>query len=409
MKGAEYWIWLARCLGAGARMDEMLLYFGSPEALYAAGSREWRLSGLLTNKQIAALTKFSPSQSGDIMRSCRENGWSMVTPDDIEYPERLRSLPNYPAVLYVWGNLTALNTAVSVAVVGTRRASAYGLKVTRALSGALSKAGAMIVSGGALGIDSAAHTGALEAQGGTVAVLGCGLGYDYLQENRALRNEIAHNGAVISEFAPFTPASRITFPMRNRIISGMTLGTVVIEAGERSGSLITARLALEQGRDVFAVPGDVISSAYTGANKLIHDGAKPVFTALDVLEEYKYPYPDKLNTKGADVPLGKLLNPADVPNSAPVRTTARKEWKTAKGIKETKEAPASFKKPDLPEGLTAEAERIFAAMGNEPLHIDELSERTGYSVQEALAALTELELFGAVALTEGRKYTIINS
>lgn len=415
MRGAEYWIWLARCLGAGARIDEMLLYFGSPEALYAAGSREWRLSGLLTNRQIAALTKFSPSQSGDIMHSCRENGWSIVTPDDIEYPERLRSLPNYPAVLYAWGNLTALNTAVSVAVVGTRRASDYGLKVTRALSGALSKAGAMIVSGGALGIDSAAHTGALEAHGGTVAVLGCGLGYDYLQENRALRNEISHNGAVISEYAPFTPASRTTFPMRNRIISGMTLGTVVIEAGERSGSLITARLALEQGRDVFAVPGDVISSAYTGANKLIHDGAKPVFTALDVLEEYKYLYPDKLNIKGADVPLGKLLDLGNAPKIEPPKPPKPEASPKANAMKATKEAkeakgvPVSPKKPDLPRGLSKEAERVFAAMGTEPLHIDELSERTGYSVQGALAALTELELFGVVCLTEGRKYTIINS
>ena len=146
-------------------------------------------------------------------------------------------------MLFVWGDETILNSEVMLSVVGTRKASNYSMRVTRLLSSRLARAGAVIVSGGALGVDSAAHTGAMEG-GRTIAVLGCGLGTDYLRDNAALRREISKNGAVITEYFPFTPASRTTFPMRNRIISGMSLGTIVVEAGERSGSLITARLAL---------------------------------------------------------------------------------------------------------------------------------------------------------------------
>lgn len=233
-------------------------------------------------------------------------------------------------MLFVWGDETILNSEVMLSVVGTRKASNYSMRVTRLLSSKLARAGAVIVSGGALGVDSAAHTGAMEG-GRTIAVLGCGFGTDYLRDNAALRREISKNGAVITEYFPFTPASRTTFPMRNRIISGMSLGTIVVEAGERSGSLITARLALSEGRDVFAVPGEVITSAFTGTNRLIHDGAKPVFTALDVLEEYYYTYPDKIDLSGADKPLGEALKNMPIEEVSvpePVHRAVRQKSKT---------------------------------------------------------------------------------
>lgn len=390
-----YWIWLLKCFGSAAAIDDIIRYFGSARGLYEAGSTEWRLSGLLTAKQIAALSKWSPSQSGDVLKACRENGWEILTPQSIYYPQRLREIRNFPPVLFLKGDKEVLLRDVKLSIVGTRRASNYGLRVARLLAEALSEAGAVVVSGGALGVDSAAHAGALHAHGKTIAVLGCGLGTDYLRENADLRKEISRNGALISEFLPFSPASRTTFPLRNRIISALSLGTVVVEAGEKSGSLITARLALEQGRDVFAVPGDIVSSAFTGANKLIHDGAKPVFTPLDILEEYVYTYPEEINTVHADRTLGEMLRHGE--QSAPHRFSAQ--------VGTAKTAVPNTARPHvpLPESATGTAQSVYAALDT-ARHIDELSEKTGLPVSACLSALTELELYGCVRLTEGKKY-----
>lgn len=388
-----YWIWLLKCFGSAAAIDDIIRYFGSARGLYEAGSTEWRLSGLLTAKQIAALSKWSPSQSGDVLKACRENGWEILTPQSIYYPQRLREIRNFPPVLFLKGERDVLLRDVKLSIVGTRRASNYGLRVARLLAEALSEAGAVVVSGGALGVDSAAHAGALHAHGKTIAVLGCGLGTDYLRENAGLRQEISQNGALISEFLPFSPASRTTFPLRNRIISALSLGTVVVEAGEKSGSLITARLALEQGRDVFAVPGDIISSAFTGANKLIRDGAKPVFTPLDILEEYVYTYPDEINTVNADRTLGEMLRYGE----ASMRPAA--DSHSAKAAVPNAALPSV----SLPESATDTAKAVYASLDAER-HIDEISDKTGLPVAVCLSALTELELYGCVQLTEGKKY-----
>lgn len=425
MNEIAYWIWLLRTLGPAAATADILRYFGSARGLYEAGSAEWRLSGLLTPSQITALTKYSPSESGGIMRTCVENGWQIVTPDSPLYPPRLRDLRNFPPVLFVCGDARVLTHDVQIAMVGTRKASTYGRRVAVLLASALAEAGAVIVSGGALGIDSAAHMGALSAHGKTVAVLGCGLGTNYLRENAALRTEIAKNGALISEFLPFSPASKVTFPLRNRIISGMTLGTVVIEAGERSGSLITARYALEQGRDVFAVPGDIISSAFTGANKLIHDGAKPVFTPLDILEEYVYTYSEGLHLEGAGRSLGEMLREHDrrAAASAPTtpakraarvcapantRANAHMSENTGAQAKSPESADAPTQSPQaefvpLPETASERAKTVYAVLG-EGLHIDDLRAKTQLPVSVCLAALTELELCGCVRSSQGRKY-----
>ncbi len=401
MNDTAYWIWLLRTLGPAVVLEDILQYFGSARGLYEAGRNEWRLSGLLTVKQMDALAKFSPSESGGVMKTCAENGWQILTPDSLDYPERLRNLRDFPPVLFVNGDAGVLREDVMLSMVGTRKASNYGLRVASLLSGALSKAGAAVVSGGALGIDSAAHMGALRAGGKTVAVLGCGLGTNYLRENAGLRAEIARNGAVISEFLPFSPASRTTFPLRNRIISGLSLGTVVVEAGVHSGSLITARCATEQGRDVFAVPGDIISSAFTGANKLIHDGAKPVFTPLDILEEYVYTYQSKLKLEGAQRTLGEMLRENSGKRCVPAAPKAEKP----------SDAPASASAPapkaQLPQTVSVHARAVYNALASGELHIDELSSRVQEPVGVCLAALTELELCGCAELTQGKKYRII--
>lgn len=389
-----YWIWLSRTLGAGAKIADIINYFGSPEKLYMAGEREWRISGILTAKQIASLSKFSPSQCGDIIKLCIDNGWQTVTPDDAEYPKRLLEIPDYPAILFVWGDKSVLQDEVLISIVGTRKASGYSVRVTEALAKRLALSGVTVVSGGALGVDSASHWGAVSANGKTIAVLGCGLGCDYLKENEALRREVSKHGAVITEYFPFTPASKTTFPMRNRIISGISLGTVVIEAGERSGSLITARLALEQGRDVFAVPGDIISSAFTGTNRLIHDGAKPVFSALDILEEYYYNYSQKLNIAEAGLPLGETIRQSSM-------QTAEKTNNNF--VRSANNMPKPTNRT-LPDGISENAKKVYSVLGEKPIHIDEISEKAALTTPQTLATLTELELFSLIELTNGKKY-----
>ncbi len=400
MNDEIYWIWLLRCLGPAAPIADMIAVFGSARGVYEAGTVEWRLSGILTAKQIAALSKYSPSESGGVLRACRENGWEILTPDSPYYPQKLRELRNFPPVLFLQGDKEALLPEVKLAMVGTRKATGYSLRVASMLAQSLSAAGVTVVSGGALGIDSAAHTGALRAGGKTIAVLGCGLGTDYLRENAALRREISENGALISEFLPFSPASRTTFPLRNRIISALSLGTVVVEAGEKSGSLITARYAMEQGRDVFAVPGDVISSAFTGANKLIHDGAKPVFSPLDILEEYVYTYADAIHIEAAT----KVFETLQMPMRQTYEPARGKAPKTAQpAAPETAATPANSVR-ELPETASKNAKAVYTALQDGERHIDEIADCTGLSVGECLAALTELELYGCAALTQGKKY-----
>jgi DNA processing protein len=388
----EFWIWLSRTLGAGAKTGDLISYFGSPRDMYEAGSNEWRLSGLLTKKQIESLKQFSPSQSSDIYKICEKNRWHIVTPSSSFYPVMLMDLPDMPAALFVDGDCSVLKSRVNIAFVGTRKASEYSRKIAYSLSYEISRAGAVVVSGGALGIDSASHEGALRAGGKTVAVLGCGLGTDYLQENAALRNDISKNGALITEFLPFTPASRTTFPIRNRIISGMSAGTVVIEAGARSGSLITANLALSQGREVFAVPGDLTSSSYTGTNNLIRDGCIPVFEAEDIVRPFRFVYPEFRLKDGEKAPAFEPL-------------TEENSKKASQKDEVIKEEKPVIKRTDI--SLSQNAKKVYDIFGQIPLHIDEITEKSALPSSQVLAALTELELYGLVALENGRKYKII--
>lgn len=396
-----YWIWLQSALGVQSRLDELIAYFGTPRRLFELGDFEWRLSGLFTAKQLEKLRTRRPEEAGAVLTQCADNGWTILTPQDPLYPARLRALPNFPAVLYVWGRMPALDGKVTLAVVGAREASLQGRQVAHCLCEAFAKAGAVVVSGGALGIDAAAHMGALEGGGETVAFLGCGLGARYLMENQHLRESIARHGAVVSEFPPGTLPSRATFPIRNRLLSGVSCGTVVIEAGEKSGSLITARCALEQGRDVFAVPGDIVSSAYTGANRLIRDGAKPVLTALDVLEEYQYLYPDTLDLTGADRPLFEkngMQTPHNTHNCAQMHN-----------IRETQAVPAqgSTQESPIPDHLSTVAKRLLTLLSAGALHVDEAADRLQMPAQKILEALTELELYGLVRPESGRRYTLL--
>lgn len=403
----EYWLWLQCALGAGAKTDELLAYFGDPEKMYNAGSNEWRLSGLMTDKKINALKSISPSETGGIFRECKLKGYSIITPDSVNYPERFKQLSDMPLVLYAMGDASVLKDTVSIGVVGTRDASNYGIETAQKLSFSLASCGVTIVSGGALGIDSEAHAGAMLAKGRTAAFLGCGLSYDYLKENASLRRAITKYGAVISEYAPFTPASRTTFPIRNRLISGLTLGTLVIEAGVKSGSLITANYALEQGKDVFAVPGDIVRSSFDGANHLIKNGAKPVFSAMDILSEYEYLYGDLIDFSKANISLSQIpyveyrkkkeSNKNVVVNKRDEKITETKIQKQPNQVNVKK---------SLDESYSEEAKKVYSVLNENPTHIDDILRQTSLKMSDVLSALTELELMGDVKQTEGKKYSI---
>ena len=397
----EYWIWLQCALGAGAKTDELLAYFGDPEKMYNAGSNEWRLSGLMTEKRINALKSISPSETGGIFRECKAKGYTIITPDSAVYPERFRQLSDMPLALYAMGDATVLKDTVSIGVVGTRNASNYGIETAQKLSFSLASCGVTIVSGGALGIDSEAHAGAMLAKGRTAAFLGCGLSYDYLKENASLRRAITKYGAVISEYSPFTPAGRTTFPIRNRLISGLTLGTLVIEAGVKSGSLITANYALEQGKDVFAVPGDIVRSSFDGANHLIKNGAKPVFSAMDILSEYEYLYGDLIDFSKANISLSEIPY-------VEYRKTKKTVGAKKSPLKEKTIEEKNFKekKTELDNNFSLEAKKVYSVLNENPTHIDDILRQTSLKMSDVLSALTELELMGEVKQTEGKKYSI---
>lgn len=409
-----YWVWLQSGFGIQGRIGEVVSCFGSPKEMHEAGVTEWRLTGAVTNRQIQRLQSYSPEEADSIVRQCEKNGWQLVTPDCEDYPQQLLKLDNFPAVLYTWGDLSCLKGKMAISVVGTRSASRYSIDVAGRLSASLARAGTVVVSGGALGIDSAAHTGTLFGGGKTVAVLGCGLGAKYLMGNYAMRAKIAQNGAVISEYTPDTQALGPNFPIRNRLISGLSYGTVVIEAGERSGSLITAGYALEQGRDVFAVPGDIINSAYTGTNKLIRDGAKPVFSAMDILEEYAFRYPDMVDIDLLERALEEVPFLIDGVRSTK-RVSAPKAAKPLPGKEPGKTAVPTamqrtapqIQKRALPENLEENTRLVYSTLLPEPMHIDDIVRGSLLDPSKVFIALTELEIYGFIALTSGKRYVLI--
>lgn len=409
MNNDLYWIWLSCGLGAGASCLDIVSYYEwNPYDIYTSSEKELYALGVLTEKRIKKLKSFPLQKAEEYLRVSRENGWKIITPSSKFYPKNLLHLQDLPLVLYANGDETALTQEMSISVVGARKASDYGRAVARALSGALASRGFTIVSGGALGIDSAAHNGALDENGKTICVLGCGLGTKYLMENEPLRQKICENGAVVTEFPPYALAGKTTFPLRNRIISGMTLGTVVIEAGERSGSLITARLAAEQGHDVFAVPGDLVSSSFLGTNNLIRNGAIPVFSPNDILEEYCHRYFDKLNneTRPPDDEIIRRAQAFLTDEAFLSEKSEKPKEPVAKSTKEHKAPQKTAVKKPAPPYLTENAAKVYAFIGEKPVHVDEIINGCRLTASAALSALTELEIYGLTAQLSGRRYKI---
>ena len=398
MNGAVPWIRLQSALGAGAALSEIIEYFGSAKALFDAGETEWRMSPVLVPRQIEKLCESTEAQANEVLATCKMNGWQVVPYDDPHYPERLRSIFNPPAVLYVDGELPDIDNSIVIGIVGTRRASDYAVKAADVMSRGIAERGAIVASGGALGVDTAAHNGAMLAGGKTIAVLGCGLGTKYLMENKPLRDAVVKNGALITEFQPFTPASKYTFPIRNRIISGISLGVLVVEASVKSGSLITANYALEQGKDVFALPCSILDPAFAGTNKLIDDGAIVATKPLDLL----YPYAEEYGVKIDEVKsVGKIMRETG-DKSANVYGKAHDisfdNLQAGRKKREARQKAAAE--------LSGKTKAVFNALGEEYQSADEISRAAGLSIGEALTALTALEIAGLAASAGGKRYRL---
>lgn len=359
MSDAKYWLGFNLVSGIGpAKMQALLDRFDDLEqawnanvgALYALGIDKRTLENMVAAREALDL-------DAELARIERA-GLRLLTWQSADYPRYLREVPMAPPVLYMRGELLSADEW-AIAVVGTRRLTAYGRQVARELTLGLARSGITVISGLARGIDSLAHKTAIEAGGRTIAVLGSGLNQIYPPENRRLAEQIvAGHGALISEYALDTPPDARNFPPRNRIISGLSLGTIVVEAGERSGALITASFALEQNREVFAVPGPVTSKASKGTNRLIQEGAKLVTSIEDVLEE--------LNLTQA-----------------------------------TQQQAVQLFMPE-----SAEEALLLRHLVDEPTHVDELSRQSGLPTALVSSTLTLMEMKGMVQQVGGMKYVM---
>ncbi len=381
MSSLKTWVWFALCGGNSTGKTKALLsHFGSVERVYAATEREYREIDIISEYDIKYLTDKRLDRAERIVDECVKKKIRIITMQDAAYPDRLKQISMPPPVLYARGMEIDLNDEAAIAIVGTREATNYGLRVAEKISSEIAAGGGLVVSGLARGIDTVAHRSAINAGGKTVAVLGCGVDVCYPRENKKLFEAIAYNGMIISEFPPGTGPHRMNFPRRNRVISGISLGTLVAEAPAKSGALITAGLALEQGRDVFAVMGSIFSESSEGSNRLICDGAHPVMSGRDILSEYADIFPHRIN----------------------LRACREKTELTV--------AADEIKQKELPQEYLAKFEdnerKIISAIGASTLRVDEIAAKSDFTPQKVLSILTLLEIGGHVKQQAGSRFCL---
>lgn len=384
----KYWLWLTELAGLTNQTRLALLrHFPSPEDVYYADPEEVLLTEGITRRQAEFLKNKDLSAADRILEECQRLNIRILTLQDAAYPGRLKNIYDPPCLLYVQGRLPVFDEEVAVAVVGTRDCTPYGIMCAEKLGYGLTRGGAVVVTGLARGIDSAATRGALRAGGVTVAVVGNGLDVQYPPESRYLYEDVAAAGAILSEYPPGTEPFGRHFPVRNRILSGLSVATLVVEAPARSGALITAETALEQGRDVFAVPGPIDAPISVGCNRLIRDGGGLAAEAWDILREYEARFPDKLRREGA------RHQPAVLGYQARQKT-------------EAKPVPPSVSLSHNDLSLTDDQIALLKAIpAEEPMLVDDLIELTDIPTRRVLSALTVLEIEHLVTQHSGKRYT----
>ncbi len=397
MDSRVYWIWLAQALGPGNRaMERLLNTFGVASAIYRADVVALQKVGI-PQAAIRRMKDKSLDTAHRILDRTLEMGDWVLTPEDALYPTCLRRLEDCPAVLYCRGTMPPLDTRPAVAVVGTRHASEAGRRDAYALAAGLAAAGMVVVSGGATGIDAAAHNGAVEAGGATILAMACPLNVDYPAENHALRRRIVETGGLLVSEYPADEPFKCIFQVRNRVMVGLSQGVCLAETPVRSGARISARLARENGRDVFALPGALAGHYNDGAHKEIRGGATLVTRAADIVEEYAPLFPGALDVEAANV----------MQKRAEAHSLPRPELKPQKPKKPASTpAPTVERQPAvLPDTVSDNAKVVYTALTDTPQPVDLLADKTGLPVPLLLVALTELELVGCAQNRAGQQYS----
>ena len=411
-----HWVWLAHRPGLSDWLRwQILQQYGDPEAVYYAS--DYRRIEDLTEEGLKGLLDKDLRDAETILEHCLEERISILTIQDALYCSRLKNIPDPPLVLYYRGRLQDLDSTAVIGVVGTRAASLYGLGCARTLSREIGSSGGIVVSGMAKGIDAMAMEGALSGDGTVIGVLGCGVDIVYPRSNRTLFENTERYGCIFSEFPPGTPPLPGNFPKRNRIISGLSSGVLVVEAPMKSGALITARLAADQGRDVFVVPGNIGVPTCAGSNSLLRDGAIAVTCGWDVLSEYEYRYEGRL--KERKLPPERTEEPPASPPSepekpepqgpAPSAQPSENQAGTINSREKVIDNPASEPYIDLNDILskcTEPQQAILKALQQGRCIVDDLVAGTGISTQEVLSCLTILEIRGFIERHPGRQVSL---
>lgn len=420
MEQLQDWLWLTTLKGLSLQGQQAALcFFGSPREAFLAGRGAIDQVPGLSPQEREALARKDLRMAEGVLEDCEKNEISVLTFEDQRYPWRLKNIDTPPLVLYYQGELLPFDDLPAVTVVGARAASGYGLTSARKLGSQLGACGATVVSGAAKGIDSQALEGALSQGAKVAAVLGNGLDVVYPAESKQLYEEVRRHGCLLSEFTPGTRPLAKNFPQRNRIMSGLSLGVLVVEAAQRSGSLITASLALEQGRDVFAVPGNIDLPACMGSNALIQEGAGLVTCGWDILKEYVRQFPELRPAQVSKTRAGDRKERAAVAAPAPHGQKAGAEKRPVKEQPpEKKTPPESENKIDNREkrdyidligtdrSMTEDEKKVILSLGKGQRHVDDIIEETALSPARVLASLTLLEVKGYVTQRPGKRFEL---
>ncbi len=408
----DYIMWYHGLFGNSKKARKALEHYGSFEKLYEVVTKDCDTAGLLKGFTRQRLTLFSLFDAADCIETCRDIGGDVITFESEYYPRRLLETSDYPFILFYHGDREVLRENVNIAIVGSRKSPDEALALSYDAAYNLAKTGAVIVSGAALGIDTAAHKGAVAADGVTVGVLGCGLGSRYMDRIGGFYDEVCRNGIYITEMLPLTDPSRFTFPERNRLISGMSDAVLVTYAGEKSGSLITAETAKKQKRKVYAVSSELYSS--DGCRRLISEGAETFTKAGDIVYPFRGKYGRIFNEEYCEKPVDTgnaseedyCLSEKDINRPEPQKTepvvTKKAEKKASPPEKEEKKLQR-----ELPVFLGEEAKRIYSVLLEGKTDVNTLVDITGIPVRAVLAAVSELEIFGLVRNLPGAAVEIV--
>lgn len=388
------WLWLTLKFTPGTdKITKLIKYFNNIDAVYSA--EDYSVLTFLSDKERNRLCDKSLDEAYSVCEKTLDAKAKIITYDDKAYPNSLRNIHNPPYVLYIKGEYRMLDDYLIIGVVGTRKYSEYGAAVTRKIASELVRSGVVIVTGLALGIDAIASDRAVKYKAYSIGVLGCGIDRVYPAQNKELFDEMEKYGLIISEYPPGTPPERENFPIRNRIIAGLSRGVLVTEAPKRSGALITADLALENGRDVYSVPRSIFDTGFSGTNRLLQQGAKSIVCAEDILVEYPY---DCENLK-------KIIPDVfvDIPDTSVNKKTFTPEKRENT---EKQESTKKKRKIIIPDNLNETAKKIAELLEKGVMHTDELVRESGMTAARIHEELIMLELSDIIESVSENKYKL---